>query len=317
MELSNSQYNQIRRIYDELLIKHRHFIEARTAEVYNRIPQLRDIEDMMADVSANNIMEMLLNKNGSSEATKAKLAELEAKRIDLLKANGYSPDYLVPEYECLDCKDTGFIDGSPCHCFKQRAMDVCYDQYTQKNIMENQNFSSFDFSLFTGADLNTMREAYNISRAFCDNFDYDGGNILFSGTTGTGKTFLSNCIGHELLNKGKSVLYFTAFGLFEVFEKKVFAHDIDVSDIHDMIFDCELLIIDDLGTEMANSFSASQLYHCLNERLLRKRSTIISTNLTIREIADRYSERVSSRIIADYKPVVLGGKDLRIESLKN
>ena len=144
-----------------------------------------------------------------------------------------------------------------------------------------------------------------------DQFDSTFANLYFFGDTGIGKTFLSNCIAKELLDSGHSVIYFTAFQLFDILSKGVFEKDADAIATHQNIFDCDLLIIDDLGTELSNSFTSSQLFLCLNERILRQKSTIISTNLNMNQVADIYSERVLSRITNNYTIIKLFGEDIR------
>jgi DNA replication protein DnaC len=148
---------------------------------------------------------------------------------------------------------------------------------------------------------------------FIADFDNKPKNLFFYGDTGVGKTFLSNCVAKELLEQGKSVIYFTAFQLFDILSKGVFERDADAIAAHQNIFDCDLLIIDDLGTEFANSFTTSQLFLCVNERILRNKSTIISTNLDMNQIVDIYSERTLSRIISNYSIIKLFGDDIRIK----
>ena len=135
---------------------------------------------------------------------------------------------------------------------------------------------------------------------------------MFYGNTGTGKTFLTNCVAKELLDRGNSVIYFSAFSLFDILAKNTFGKHPEIAGDYHNIFNCDLLIIDDLGTESPNSFTVSQLFQCLNERILRKKSTIISTNLSLKEIADIYSERISSRITSSFTLLKLYGEDIRI-----
>ena len=135
---------------------------------------------------------------------------------------------------------------------------------------------------------------------FIDDFDHKPKNLLFYGKTGVGKTFLTNCVAKELLDHGYSVIYFTAFQLFDILSKGVFEKDSDAIATHQNIFDCDLLVIDDLGTELINSFTSSQLFLCVNERLIRQKSTIISTNLSVERIKESYSERTFSRILDSY-----------------
>ena len=146
-----------------------------------------------------------------------------------------------------------------------------------------------------------------------DNFEQKPSNLLFYGDTGVGKTFLSNCIAKEVLEKGKSVIYFTAFQLFDILSKGVFEKDADAITAHQNIYDCDLLIIDDLGTEMWTHFSSSQFFSCLNERILRKKSVIISTNLSLQELRDRYSDRIFSRITSNFDLCKITGPDIRMQ----
>ena len=176
--------------------------------------------------------------------------------------------------------------------------------------------SDLDHNPTTGlSSFDTMQNAVKECRRFIDSFDLSFSNLFFYGDTGVGKTFLSNCVAKELLDTGHSVIYFTAFQLFEIFEKNTFhkTSDEDIIAAHQNIFECDLLIIDDLGTEMLNSFTTSQLFLCLNERILRKKSTIISTNLPLVQVAETYSELIFSRISSHYIILKLFGDDIRIQ----
>ena len=229
-------------------------------------------------------------------------------------------NYFEPVYECPDCKDTGYIGWKPCHCFKQQAIDLIYTQSNIKDILTKENFSTLSLDYYSDSNVNpatgltslaTAKAAVARCHEFVDQFDNTFANLYFFGDTGIGKTFLSNCIAKELLDSGHSVIYFTAFQLFDILSKGVFEKDADAIATHQNIFDCDLLIIDDLGTELSNSFTTSQLFLCLNERILRQKSTIISTNLNMNQVADIYSERVLSRIMTYYTIIKLFGEDIR------
>ncbi len=325
MSLTNQQYDSLMREYDHKQIRNHHIVAERTKELYSAIPELSNLDAQVAEASVSSIAAILNGKaSGSTDNTKSLLSELKAKRESLIKSAGFPADYLEAPYDCPDCKDTGFIGNERCHCFKQAAINIVYQQSNLKEILKKENFSHFDISLYddTTPDATlgitaraAAQRAYKTAFDFIHNFKEKGGNLLLLGQTGCGKTFLSNCIAKELLDKGVSVVYFTAFELFNIFEKQTFKKDVDVTDIHDHIFDCDLLIIDDLGTEFANSFTNSRLFQCLNERMLRGKSTIISTNYSLLQIREQYSERITSRVISQYTIINLKGDDIRVKKV--
>jgi DNA replication protein DnaC len=238
---------------------------------------------------------------------------------------GLPENYYAPEYTCPDCQDTGYIGGKKCHCLKQAIIDSIYTQSNIKNILGRENFSVFSYDYYsttqtdpaTGlTSLETAKRAVEECQHFIQDFDNKPKNLFFYGNTGVGKTFLSNCVAKELLDDGYSVIYFTAFQLFDILSKGVFEKDADAIAAHQNIFDCDLLIIDDLGTELSNAFSTSQLFLCVNERILRQKSTIISTNLNLNQVSDTYSERTFSRILNNYNLIKLFGDDIRIQKRK-
>ena len=158
-----------------------------------------------------------------------------------------------------------------------------------------------------------MQNAHRTALEFVDTFSDEFRNLFLYGDTGVGKTFLSNCIAKELIDRAFSVIYFTAYDFFDTLAKSKFEKDDTAEMMSEHIFDCDLLIIDDLGTELPNSFTVSQLFLCLNERLLRRKSTVISTNLSLESIVDIYSERTFSRITSNYTMLKLTGDDIRIK----
>ena len=322
MALTNSQYDEIQRGYDDRQLHNKDLLSARINELYHRVPELQQIEHSIAEYSVNSARKFFDGDNDAIADLKQQIAALRKRKADLLKFAGYPEDYLQPIYTCPDCKDTGYINGLHCHCFTQQAIDMIYTQSNIKDVLTSENFSTFSLDYYSDTDVNpttgltslqTAQSAYTTCQDFVKNFKITFSNILFYGDTGTGKTFLSNCIAKELLDKGYSVIYFTAFQLFDILSKGIFDKDNKAIDAHQNIFDCDLLIIDDLGTELVNSFTTSQLFLCLNERILRKKATIISTNLNLGQIADIYSERVLSRIAGHYNIIKMFGDDIRMK----
>ena len=202
---------------------------------------------------------------------------------------------------------------------------LIYDDSNIRSVLAYENFKSFSFAYYSDdyidetiglSPLSNMQKIVAGCKSFIRHFDRNHENLLFMGNTGVGKTFLANCIAKELLDRGYTVIYLTAFRLFDILEKNKFGRDEETAYIasnqFDYILDCDLLIIDDLGTELNNSFTSSQLYLIINERLLRQKSTIISTNLSHDNINANYGERVYSRLISKYSIRRIIGQDIRL-----
>ncbi len=323
MGLTTEEYRILSREYEERRLANEHELRKRKEALYERIPMLSEIDGQLVHGSVQ-AMKLALSGNTSSlEVLERTNNTLIQQKRDCLVRNGYPADYLDPIYTCPLCKDTGLADGVPCQCFKQAVIDRFYMDEGRRKLLEKENFSTFslDFYSKTSIDRSTGKSYYDIARnclnqahSFTDRFGSAYENLLVSGNTGVGKTFLTNCIAEELLRKGYTVLYLSAFRLFEIFEQYRFGNRENsqrAMQDFDTILDCDLLIIDDLGTEMSNSYTTSQLFICLEERDLRKKSTLISTNLTMDELGKRYSERIASRLFG-FRYIKLFGKDIRI-----
>jgi DNA replication protein DnaC len=305
--------------YERTRDYNRDVISARREEIYKKIPELKEIDASVASVSVAHAKLLMEGDDNALTQLKAAIKSLSGKRAALLKGAGYPADWLEPIYDCQDCKDTGYITASDgiktkCHCLRRQELSILYEQSHIQNMISHENFSTLSYDYYQGEDLERFKGAVKISKDFIEKFKQDYHNILFYGTVGTGKSFLSGCIASELLKDGVSVIYFSAAGLFESLARYTFdtKEKEALSAFYQDLYNCELLIIDDLGTEITNTFVASQLFSCLNERNLRSRSTIISTNLSLEEMRDRYSDRVFSRITSSYTICKLTGKDIRM-----
>ena len=322
MALNNSQYDTILRTYEQKQLHSRNALDKRQRNVYNEIPEIVEINRQISNLSVKQGRKLLEGDENALPELRNQIAALSSKKTELLVQAGYPADYLEPVYECQDCKDTGYIGNKKCHCFRKAVIDLLYTQSNLKNVLQRENFDSFSFRYYsdnhvdpvTGrSSLTIMKKAYETAQEFVDTFSTDFRNLFLYGDTGIGKTFLSNCIAKELIDRSYSVIYFSAFELFDTLAKSRFGKDESADEMNEHIFDCDLLIIDDLGTELANAFTVSQLFLCLNERLLRRKSTIISTNLSLDSLVNIYSERTFSRITSNYTMLKLTGDDIRLK----
>ena len=311
MPLQNYQYDTIMREYNRRQARNRRVQEEHLAEAYGKIPRLREIDEEVATLSARKARALISRQETGIEDLRNDIALLSQERTALLLSSGYPADYLEMSYTCPLCQDTGYIGSQKCTCFRKAEIELLYTQSNLKEILEKENFDHFSFDFYSDTITNdstgltereTARRAYNLAREFIADFDNSFQNLFFYGDTGVGKTFLSHCIAHDLLDSAHCVLYFSAFELFDFLASSAFSRSSDAPD-DEPIFDCDLLIIDDLGTEVTNSFVSSQLFLCLNERIMRRKSTIISTNLTLRNFSDTYSERTFSRIASNYQMI--------------
>jgi DNA replication protein DnaC len=323
MGLTNIQYNTIMRDYQRQQSLDQQELSGRIAEIYDRFPEFSQIDREIAAASTACARRILSDEAASVDALRTQLGALSARKTELLTQAGYPANYLSPRYRCPDCQDTGYIGTEKCHCFCQAAIDLLYTQSNMKEILKIENFSSFSLDYYSAQIMDpvtglsarqTAERAQKTCQSFVQNFDTQFENLFLYGDTGLGKTFLSHCIAKELLESTHSVIYFSSFRLFELFADSAFGRSDSTQDeMEEHIFDCDLLIIDDLGTELVNSFVSSELFHVLNERILRRKSTLISTNLALATFADTYSERIFSRISSDYTMLKLIGDDIRLQ----
>ena len=316
MPLTNAQHDAIMRIYDGIRTHNRHIQEQRYNEIVSLIPEYQNIENEIISVSMQAAKARI---SGNSQDYTSLLKSLNDQKANLLISAGKPADYLDPVYTCTQCHDTGYINSRKCSCFNKKAIDLVYHDSNLKNITDNENFDTFSYDNTTPDPSNGLTPYHNMQRIvdichkFVDNFDKEAANILFFGGTGTGKTFLSNCIARELLNTSHSVIYLTAIELFTTFQRQDFSRFGEDKDSDaNYLSDCDLLIIDDLGTEVGNTYTNSKLFYVINERMLKKKSTIISTNLSLSEIRDSYSERIFSRITSSYTILKVFGSDIRM-----
>lgn len=313
MTLANSQYDAIQRSYDATQLKNRRILEKRRAEVYASCPAYEETAGKVASLSVEYGRRLLEGDPDAKKDYHEALSALSAQKATLLSDAGFPADYLEPVYDCPDCLDTGYTDGRRCHCFEQKIINFLYMQSNLRELLASENFSALSYKYYQGDDLANFKKAVETSLSFIKNFHSDYQNLLFYGAVGTGKSFLSNCIAREMLNQGYSVIYFSATGLFNLLSRYSFdaANKEMLYKTYEDLYNCDLVIIDDLGTELSNSFTNSQFFSFLNERHLRKKSVLISTNLSLEELKVLYSERIFSRLTSNFTFRKLSGPDIR------
>ena len=281
MSLNNSQYNAIMRIYNQRQFQDKYEQDQRREEVYQKVPQIRQIEDEISSQAVRCARKLLDGDTNAKEELKQHIEDLREQKEVLLSAFGFPADYMEMHYACPECQDTGYVDGRKCRCFKKEEIRLLYSQSNIEEVLLRENFDSFSYEYYddrvvipeiqmTVADY--MRQVHTWCKEYVENFEKKGGNLIFTGSTGVGKTFLTNCIAKALIDQYQSVIYLSSNDLFDVFSKNKFHYDTEeeMKDMYQYILDCDLLIIDDLGTELNNTFVSSQLFYCINERLLRK-----------------------------------------------
>ncbi len=327
--MKNNYVNEILIEYQKSRDNAERELEYRKSQVYEMVPRIKELENEISELGIK-VSRAILNNLDSYEDEVKKIKnsadKFKQEKAILMTENNIPLHFLDPQYKCNTCKDTGYLKGGEkCNCFKQRLIDKAYSMSNISNQLNKENFQNFNIELFSEkvfedeefSPRENMLNILNVSEGFVFNFEKNNNeNLLFYGTTGLGKTFMCNCVAKTLLDKGKIVVYQTAFKILEILEEYKFSRNKtpELKMSYNLLFDCDLLIIDDLGTELANTFTNIEIFNIINTRLIQSKKTIVSTNLSPMEIAETYSDRVSSRIFGKFTMLRFFGPDLRWES---
>lgn len=306
-------FNEILREYDLIRIKNKKRADMKKKKLYIRYPELDELEKKINEIGLK-IAKLVLKKFDMSEIERLKKENriLVEKYDFILKKIGLSKnDFEV--YDCKICHDTGFVNNKKCDCLKKKLVAKYCNMSCLDKILEQENFANFNFKYYKGESLKLIKKAYKESLSFVKYFGVKFRNLFFYGDTGLGKTFLCNCIANEILNMEKSVLYKTAPELFKMLDEIRFNDYEKNIEQEKIIFDCDLLVIDDLGAEYKTKPLESDLFNIINMRLLNKKPVIISTNMNANELPEFYTQRIVSRIYGHYDMFEFVGEDIRIK----
>ncbi len=292
--------------------------ERRTTEVQAFIPEIFKIDKALSSTSIN-IMAAAMSGNDVEEkiaAIKEENSKLRAERKKLLVKNGYPEDYTDIKFECSLCNDTGFIGINMCSCLKKLVALGAFHDSGIGELVKKQSFETFSFDYYTEDALKFAKMNYNTLKEFAEGFSKgESTSFILMGNTGLGKTHLSTSVAKTVIENGFKVVYDTISNIMADFEAQRFRGTLSEDDIRDRYYDCDLLIIDDLGCEVTNQFTVSCVYNLLNTRINSARSTIINTNLTHNELREKYADRITSRIFGEFRPLLFKGQDIRYQKL--
>ncbi len=330
--MSNSTLKNLLKEYEQKRLNALVDLDKRKQSLYSSNKRLEEIDFELNNYALNTAKNILSSSNNTSLIDlQNKIDTLKKEKETLLKNLNVDNSFFKPHFECTLCEDTGYIKDvysfNLCSCIKQKLFDIEYNKSNLSNLAKD-NFTNFDINLYSDevnenlyssnlSPRDNIRNIREIASSFVNNFDNsEEKNLLFLGNTGLGKTFLSNCIANELLKQGKTVLYQTAPVMLDTIIDYRFNKP-GATNIYDNILDVDLLIIDDLGTECMNSMKFSELFNVINTRLLNQNNhitkTIISTNLNLKELSEKYDERIFSRFVGFYNICRFFGEDIRFK----
>ena len=284
-------------------------------EVYRCIPEIKALDYELSSTGLQIFATSLQGKEGLEERVaviKAKNKELQEKRASLLISNGFAADYTEQKYECDKCNDSGYINEKMCSCLRNALIAKQLERSGVGQLISGQGFENFSLEMYPQDVREQMACLFEDLKEYAFAFSKESSNILFVGGTGLGKTHLSTAIAKTVIEKGYYVIYETATNIFSDFEsdrfRDRFAGEEPVSQKY---MECDLLIIDDLGTEVVTNFTVSCLYNLINTRLNKKLPIILSTNLNSQEIRKLYNDRITSRLFGDFEIKSFVGSDIR------
>ena len=296
-----------------------------TEKAYLLCPELLEIDKKINELGLDSMRKILSDRENAKklkDELEKELSKLNKKRQKLILENNINPDYNKPVFECELCGDSGYkSDSTRCECFERRLKELYSEKSQMGKMLDGADFSAFSLDYYSDKkDKNEstpreiVKDALDVSKEFCKKFNEVDYNLFFYGKTGLGKTFLSSIIAKNVLDMGYSVQYVRATKVFSLYEDYKFK-DYTLKPEIDDLYTCDLLVIDDLGTECATKNSVSFLFDLINDRLINGKKIIINTNLDINSFSQNYTVRLTSRIYENFKVFAFLGEDIRIQKL--
>ncbi len=320
MGYNREDYVRIKAEFSQKYILARERATARRTELHGRFPRVFEIDKLLSRTGMDIMGVIASGRNTDAQiaAIKERNEKLLEERGRVLREGGYPEDYSDIKYDCEKCGDTGYVGTVMCECMKRALVMAGYESSGLGALIRSQSFENFSLDYYrAGRDADLMKINVDRLRAFSESFCADTyKNFLFVGGTGLGKTHLSTAVAKKVIDRGYDVLYVTAVGMVSDFESVRFGDGSRAKHDIDRYMSADLLIIDDLGTEMINQFTMSCVYDVINERINARRSTVISTNLSSKDIEAKYNERIYSRLIGEYYPVLFSGTDVRKQKIR-
>lgn len=307
---------EISKIYANIRETERRNYNARIKEVTTKYPEIMEIENTVQKISLKLPLAII---RGVSEpeiqAYKDEIKMLRDRRNQMLAERNLPNNYLNPWYKCNKCQDSGTYKYKRCECYREKLISLYYEKSDIKMLLEKNNFDKFDLSLFSNkksvdnkySDKANMENIVQyITEIYLPNFGKTDTNLLFYGNSGTGKTFMSCCIAKALLDVGFFIVYKTSDELIRALRDIKFNNNYE---LEDLLVNCDLLIIDDLGAEQITDFATTELYNLINKKILLNKKMLISTNLNLVGLVKMYSERISSRLTGNFKMLKFHSED--------
>lgn len=321
MAYRQSVYIKAKNILDERRHQANTERDARHSAAVLKCPEIAKIEQEMARCGTSVIKALALGGDSKEYIDSLSKQSLEAqqKRKEALKNAGFPEDYLEVKYTCPKCRDTGFVGGYYCDCYTQLIKDTAKNELAAPSQIKKCTFDLFDVSVYPDikdevlgiSQKEHMTNVLEYCRDYSKYFTKSADGLIMLGKTGLGKTHLSLAIAGAVIDKGYNVYYGSVPSVMNKLEKEHFGRGNTEENLLEEICECDLLILDDLGAEFSTQFTVAQLYNVLNTRMINNLPTIISTNLTMCEIEEKYSQRVASRIVGNCVPIQFCGRDVR------